>query len=979
LIALAALLLLLAFLFWPRQNAASYDYIREKAASLEFEPERIVSFVHEEVRTDGYRGYLRGPVGTLWAGAGSPLDRAVLLAALLEASGKEVRLASDTTHWWVQLREGQGWRDILPEGGKGEAKWTGRKPPRAEQHFLDVSVEVGGKEGPEKQHAVYRTADLVHHPLVLQFDESGRYRLGPLDSKDAVLEGDCGRSDDETLCLRFTYRAPGAAEPVRFRREIYTGRYENYRRLDDPRNEHVIVIAPGRIQEWAMSKELELARTEGSRVAPGVGACYVLALAHIGRSDRALVDLSSHFGVTAYYSEPRVIIASGCYLGAQDKHAMPALDLRYNRIHAKGTPDACAGFGVTRAALEGQIEGVVLKKAFGGPVLAALDVFREHLQHRRSSSLGRVRMYLDLMQRLVDETRPGARMTIALDDQRKVMLVRGEGAEVRVASISDDLRKRMKGAEVRWEMLEAKAIGRDKFAQAAMELEALFGPVGRADLDYTPKIDIQESVSQLVAPNVRMFQWRTLKDDKKPSLTLEYQFIEAKKNGDVVYDSVDHWDEIANKKYRSASRFSIPAKTVEQSHVLSRWYSRRRYGQGDCFLMFSRSMLRELKAQGHTVVRYRDRYGKLSDPLKLYLCGRREASVLVNNKPRKLAVLDVGGGYLKDNLPKQAYKDVKKIPEEAHPNKSAMNRWEVLDNPQFPITGVTGVRFQTAVPGRVVSSRTGLGVPGAEIAVRRTSASGTSWADGRFLLPVMKEPFGRFEVTARAAGYAPFSKEMDLAVIDAFPISITLTPTFDQGGLVWIDQKNMAKLAQIDTPRVRDLVRMAIEDDPRLVALVPRQRVPYGAGTTHAWLLFDRDRFHFTAVTEDGLHGTAGDVWQWMHDKPSGMMFKEYSHMVPRPTKPQEETISFFAGYIASWYAYSAGKMDMLSQMLEGEEFKDVGHAHAMKFALDFLESMQDGLNSYPAEHFGASGVAYNAGFKAGLQFFERNPVYRGE
>ncbi|MBT3201663.1 MAG: hypothetical protein HN350_17315 [Phycisphaerales bacterium] len=69
----------------------------------------------------------------------------------------------------------------------------------------------------------------------------------------------------------------------------------------------------------------------------------------------------------------------------------------------------------------------------------------------------------------------------------------------------------------------------------------------------------------------------------------------------------------------------------------------------------------------------------------------------------------------------------------------------------------------------------------------------------------------------------------------------------------------------------------------------------------------------------------------------------------------------------------------MLSQMLEGEEFKDVGHAHAMKFALDFLESMQDGLNSYPAEHFGASGVAYNAGFKAGLQFFERNPVYRGE
>ncbi len=988
LISLVALLLLVLLLwFWPTQRAVPYDYIGVKAESLGFEPERIASFVRQKVQIDGYRGYLRGPVGTLWAGAGSPLDRAALLVALLVASEKEARIASDGSRWWVQLRDGPGWRDMLLEGDNGAANWTGREPPESEHHLLDVSVEVGGKTGDSKQHAVYRTADLVHHPLVLQFGPSGQYRLGTLGSEGAFLEGACGRSDDETLLLRFTYRRPGDAEAVHFRREIYTGRYEDYRSLNDPRNKHVIVVAPGRIQEWAADKEMELARTEGGQVDSGVGACYALALAHIGRSDRALVDLRSHFEVTAYYAEPRVIIASGCYLGQKDKHAMPALDLRRNRIHSEGAQDACASFGVTRAALEGQIEGVVLKKAYGGPVFAAIDVFREHIQRRRSSSQGRVRMYLNLMQRLLTDTRPGARMTIALDTDRKVVLARGEGKDLSVVSISDDLRNRMKDTQVRWEMLEAKAIRQDAFAQAAMELEMLLGPVGGADLDYTPQVDLQESVSQLVAPNVRMFRWWTPKDEKKAKLTLEYQFIETKKNGDVVYDSVDHWDEIAGKPIRSSRHFSIPAKTVEQSRVISRWYSRSRYAQGDSFLMFSRQMLRELKQQGHTVVRYRDRYNKLSDPLKLYLCGRREADVLVNNKPRKLAVLDVGGGYLKDNLPKQDFKDVKKIPEQTCPYKSAMNRWEVLDNPVSPISGVKGLRFQTVLPGRVVSSRTGLGVPDAKVSVGRTSASGTTWADGRFLLPVMKEPLGRFEVTVKAAGYAPFSAEMDLSAIDAFPLHITLTPNHEGGRLVWIDHKTLGKLAQIDTPRVRDLVRAAIQDDPRLVALVPPQRVHYGMGSTHAWLLFDRDRFHFTAVTEDGLHGTAGDVWQWMHDKPAGMMIKEYSTMDPPveldrdqgPTKMHEGAINFFAGYVASWYAYSAGKMDMLSKMLEGQEFDDVGHAHAMKFALDFLESMQDGVNSYPAQYFGADGMVYNAGFRAGLQFFERNPVYRGE
>ncbi len=71
---------------------ATFD-VDHKAAELRREPDRIFRFVRDEVRLEAYRGSLRGPQGTLMAGAGNPVDKSLLLAALLRASGKNARLA----------------------------------------------------------------------------------------------------------------------------------------------------------------------------------------------------------------------------------------------------------------------------------------------------------------------------------------------------------------------------------------------------------------------------------------------------------------------------------------------------------------------------------------------------------------------------------------------------------------------------------------------------------------------------------------------------------------------------------------------------------------------------------------------------------------------------------------------------------------------------------------------------------------------
>jgi hypothetical protein len=63
------------------------------ALSLGFDLERIFRFVADEIRYEPYAGILRGAEGALDAGAGNSLDQALLLRALLDASGITHRFA----------------------------------------------------------------------------------------------------------------------------------------------------------------------------------------------------------------------------------------------------------------------------------------------------------------------------------------------------------------------------------------------------------------------------------------------------------------------------------------------------------------------------------------------------------------------------------------------------------------------------------------------------------------------------------------------------------------------------------------------------------------------------------------------------------------------------------------------------------------------------------------------------------------------
>jgi hypothetical protein len=58
----------------------------------DFDQQKFIAFVRDEIRFEQYAGLLRGAEGTLVSGAGNSLDQAVLLATLLNDAGFEARI-----------------------------------------------------------------------------------------------------------------------------------------------------------------------------------------------------------------------------------------------------------------------------------------------------------------------------------------------------------------------------------------------------------------------------------------------------------------------------------------------------------------------------------------------------------------------------------------------------------------------------------------------------------------------------------------------------------------------------------------------------------------------------------------------------------------------------------------------------------------------------------------------------------------------
>ena len=111
-----------------------------------------------------------------------------------------------------------------------------------------------------------------------------------------------------------------------------------------------------------------------------------------------------------------------------------------------------------------------------------------------------------------------------------------------------------------------------------------------------------------------------------------------------------------------------------------------------------------------------------------------------------------------------------------------------------------------------------------------------------------------------------------------------------------------------------------------------------------AWLYLDPETSRFIPATEDGLFAAStvgGFAKDWAVNQ--GL---QKTLGVGSPYETQTGTINYYAGFIASWYAYSAGRLDALTQEMEGETMTHFGHDHAMAVAKAFLAGMNPLLDA---------------------------------
>jgi hypothetical protein len=142
------------------------DYV---VGMLGRDPQRLFAWVRDNTDWIAYRGELRGAVGVLMDRQGSSLDRAVLLATLLERAGQHVRLAHG------ELTQAQA-VDLLPALASSATANAGAAPAAiatdvsarvkaaAAQQGLDGAA-IGATVGTGVQALLRRSSDLQSHAM----------------------------------------------------------------------------------------------------------------------------------------------------------------------------------------------------------------------------------------------------------------------------------------------------------------------------------------------------------------------------------------------------------------------------------------------------------------------------------------------------------------------------------------------------------------------------------------------------------------------------------------------------------------------------------------------------------------------------------------------------------------------------------------------------------------------------------------------
>lgn len=940
-ILMLGLIMALVFFWWQRGAKQEFSYVHEKAAELNFDRDQIIKFVKEEVSPESYSGASRGALGTLWGNAGNQEDRARLLKALLEEAGLKCDLVGGKTGYGVRLLET---RDVIGIDTKPSGDWSSVED---EQDFV---IRFSGANA--KKEFKGRVENFLREPLRVSANGNQARLVGRYG--ETLWQGSYDPAEGFSVHVTFL-----GETPARIWRELVPeGSDQN------ARSEHVIVLAPCEIDKATFEKQAELVSSEFSDT-PGAVEAYQLALSHWFQSDKSLADLKEFYQADAWYTVPRVLVGSSYFTDDGTEPAVYALDLRKNDVHIDAADDVTLAFALTRSSIEADIEARVLSEATGRRGRSSIDVMLAQLGEWAPSSAKRISDYEKTLSGFVRDTHPGSVLTFSAGEDLEVYLTQLKREKAVTIRLSDALQTRLEEiSELPWELMKSGKVTSGQFAAFSLELETLLGAASEMGFDYQPRVKLGHSPALVKSPHVRRFQHQYDTHKKESRVSFEQQITSVREDGSYSYEVIDYYDEIGKTWQNRPYSYDVPANTYFKGNGISQWHNSQTIEKGCNPFALGLKAYKELKEKGSTEMVAYLHDNKPTEPLRIYLTHEEEFPLTINQEKINVPALFLAGRPVSEDQDKPKWETVELMNDPATSSQDGFNRFIVLDDPEFPLIVRYTEFFQASFSGSVMAVGSDTPVEDALIKVTQAGVSARSWPTGDFVLPIIKKPFAEFTVTVSHPNFETWSETLDFRLLKTFTKlkDIRLTPRPIKNQFVWIEPESLEQgLAKVADKRMARFVRQSLTDNSNLQALVPLKNVAYGSGTDKAWLLVDRNSGHITTVSSDGLHGAT--------DRLPGNATRGL----------QEGAVSAYSGYIASWYAYSGGKIDAITEAMRGGDFSDLGHEHAKAFALRFLMRMMEATDNVFAGQAGVNQSAYKAGFLKGLEFFDNNPAYRGE
>ncbi|MBK9974043.1 MAG: hypothetical protein IPP14_04640 [Planctomycetes bacterium] len=952
--ALALVLAAVAVLVWlmvrgcgdaPEAVPRGYDYFHAKVEELGRDPERVKAFVEADIQTIEGAGNVKGPLATLWNGAGTEREKAqlqdVLLAccdpAMDSAEAWRTRGANDET---VKLSI------VLEAGTEGKTTAT---------EAIDGYCATFAGAGHSLEVAEDGTAKLT----VRTYGAEPEVRA--INVKEAYWAQ-----------LRFTLSGDG--KPREIVRELWNKDNRSGPTWGLPGDRHDFIVLPSRVSKFVREKE-ELRLKEAKREGDADAKAYLALLDYCLQSDEILAALEKENGVTARFDLPRILILSKFNLPIFVGGPCDALDLRLNYTSFEGEKVAAYSSVQTRSFTEAGLETAWLAKYTGAPCTSAHDVISALREDYPDQPARRLQAVLDALAAAANQP-AGTQLVFSASDP-----VAAKGAvppEITLSKLEDGKWSIRSGA-----LNAAMVADLDKNpdmprlplkdglidgATDSHERLALMVEVGLMAADVKPQVGARYVLqTRLIgAPRALVvegasftFAWGSGED------RVDQHVVVRGCGGSLVLEA----------RVQSGIRPVNGTRTIDAAALSSATLHNPWYAQGDDLqkdattFVVSRSVYEALKAGKSSDFAVAGRYATVEDaaegkprPItwtgKIEPLGTGSVKVRINNKEETVAILRA---------------------------KAGEREIAILDDAQWPV-GMADrlLEVNSGIRCRLLDTG-GTPIGGAEVSIE--DAKATTAFDGSFTLaPRKADGYGRLKASVKRGEDSLGEAELDLSAPGLGEVTLTVNRPLKD--LLFIHPREREKLAPLPLSDQVKRHANAAFDQGRCV-MIPAAMLNVGGEEDIAFYSFDPATGENIGVMETGLNGSmqaAKNAWKDAAKDTAKEAWDNRDDIAEGGLPP----IHMLRGAIVAWFTYCSYRLEgssnaeaimrMLNDMGYWEENTNLfsrteeaiggdAGAEARKRLAGAIGGNMDG---------GAAAVAFKCGYLGSAAFLAKFMADRG-